>query len=168
LGDVSTSTAPSLRCPRCSATLRAGTEWCSLCYADLRPREEAPVRPATRPDLLGTRPGAHAGPALPAISTTGAIAPSAPAAAVTPGLRPGGKHAKQPEFGAATAPDPDEVERLAAQLVAELAATEGGLPLGAVSGLVDTTGKRVTLMIGGGLGILLLIVVLMAVAGALL
>ena len=60
------------------------------------------------------------------------------------------------------------MERLADQLLAELAATEGGSPLGAASGLVDSTGKRVALIVGAGLGILLLLVVVMAVAGAFL
>jgi RNA polymerase subunit RPABC4/transcription elongation factor Spt4 len=28
------------RCPHCSALLRSGAQWCTLCYADLRPRPE--------------------------------------------------------------------------------------------------------------------------------
>lgn len=35
--------AAGARCPSCSATLRAGAPWCTLCYADLRPKVE--VRP---------------------------------------------------------------------------------------------------------------------------
>ena len=77
------------------------------------------------------------------------------------------RHATRPEFGAVTAPT-DEVERLADELLAELAATEGGSPLGSASGLVDSTGKRVALIVGAGLGILLLLIVVMAVAGAFL
>jgi hypothetical protein len=160
LGDVSTSTAPSLRCPRCSATLRAGTEWCSLCYADLRPREESAPAPAN----LDVRPASPKDAASPVERQP--VPPVESPAGPQPSRR-GGKHAKQPEFGAVTAPT-DEVERLADQLLAELAATEGGSPLGAASGLVDSSGKRVALMVGGGLGILLLLFVLMAVAGALL
>ena len=57
---------------------------------------------------------------------------------------------------------------LAAQLMAELAATEGGSPLGAASGLVDSTGKRIALVLGAGLGILVLLILVMAVVGALL
>jgi hypothetical protein len=59
------------------------------------------------------------------------------------------------------------VEVLAAQLMAQLAVTEGGKPFGAVSGLVDTTGKRVTVMIGGGLMAMLVFFIVMAVLGAL-
>jgi hypothetical protein len=142
--------------------LRAGTEWCSLCYADLRPREETVAPPVTH-DPTPRQPLDHARQPQPAL-----VAPAS-AAAVAPPSSGGkhAKHAKKPEFGAVTAPTV-EVERLADQLLAELAATESGNPLGAVSGLVDTTGKRVALMVGGGLGVLLLLFVLMAVAGALL
>ena len=163
MGDVSTSTAQSLRCPRCSAMLRAGTEWCSLCYADLRPREESTSSPA----ILDVGPAHEPTPSAPAMPDVVAPAPTA-AAVQPPGT--GGKHAKharKPEFGAVTTPS-DEVEQLAAQLMAELAATEGGSPLGAASGLVDSTGKRVALIVGAGLGILLLLIVVMAVAGAFL
>jgi hypothetical protein len=159
LGDVSTSTAQPLRCPRCSATLRAGTEWCSLCYADLRPREESAAPPAA----LDVRPVALSQEVPEPLGTV----PAATSSDVVQPNRQGGKHAKKPEFGAVTAPT-DDVERLADQLLAELAATEGGSPLGAASGLIDSSGKRVALMVGGGLGILLVLVVVMAVAGALL
>ena len=109
--------------------LRAGTEWCSLCYADLRPREESAT---PSPAILDVGPAPEPTASAPALPDLVAPAPSA--AAVQPAA-PGGKHAKharQPEFGAVTAPS-DEVERLAAQLMAELAATEGGSPLGAAS-----------------------------------
>ncbi len=159
---MSTSTAHSLRCPRCSATLRAGTEWCSLCYADLRrPREEL-AAPSAAGDLPLPRPVDQAAPAHPD------PVPPVSSSLVAQPTRSGGKHAKKAEFGAVTAPPDDEVERLADQLLAELAATEGGSPLGAASGLVDTTGKRIALVAGAGLGLLLLLVVLMAVVGALL
>jgi RNA polymerase subunit RPABC4/transcription elongation factor Spt4 len=29
-----------VRCPHCSALLRSGAQWCTLCYADLRPKPE--------------------------------------------------------------------------------------------------------------------------------
>ena len=97
------------------------------------------------------------------------VAPASPPAAVQPPATGGkhAKHARKPVFGAVTAPS-DEVERLAAQLMAELAATEGGSPLGAASGLVDSTGKRIALVLGVGLGILVLLILVMAVVGALL
>ncbi len=159
---MSISTAQSVRCPRCSATLRAGTEWCSQCFADLRPPAErdAPAAAVEAVDpaeiSLDT-----ALPASPAVDV-----PSDPVAALSGGRH--GKHARSAELGAVTAPAPDEVDRLAAQLVAQLAATEGGNPLGSVSGLVDTAGKRVGLMVGGGLAAMLLIFAVMFLVGALL
>jgi hypothetical protein len=38
-----------VRCPHCSALLRSGAQWCTLCYADLRPKPEPePVAVSTR------------------------------------------------------------------------------------------------------------------------
>jgi RNA polymerase subunit RPABC4/transcription elongation factor Spt4 len=38
-----------VRCPKCGALLRAGAQWCTLCYADLRPKPEPePVAVSTR------------------------------------------------------------------------------------------------------------------------
>ena len=35
--------AAGVRCPSCSATLRPGAPWCTLCYTDLRPKAEVEV-----------------------------------------------------------------------------------------------------------------------------
>lgn len=37
---MAAASAPDARCPRCSAALRPGAPWCTLCYADLRPPPE--------------------------------------------------------------------------------------------------------------------------------
>ncbi|MGH8890961.1 MAG: hypothetical protein ACRDV3_14530 [Acidothermaceae bacterium] len=34
------------RCPRCAAMVRPGSQWCTLCYADLRPAPVPVVEPA--------------------------------------------------------------------------------------------------------------------------
>jgi hypothetical protein len=34
------------RCPQCAAAVRPGAQWCTLCFADLRPRDAAPAEPA--------------------------------------------------------------------------------------------------------------------------
>ncbi len=159
---MSISTAHSVRCPTCSATLRAGTEWCSLCFADLRLPAE-PDAPGEAVEAVD--PAEMSLDAAPQASSAVGV-PSDVASAPSRGRH--GKHARTAEFGAATAPAPDEVDRLAAQLVAQLAATEGGNPLGSVSGLVDTAGKRVGLMVGGGLAAMLLIFAVMFLVGALL
>jgi hypothetical protein len=145
--------------------LRAGTEWCSLCYADLRTPEESAMPAPAILDAGPAQPLAQRAPVQP-----DPVAPPAAASATVQPPPSGGKHAKhakKPEFGAVTAPT-DDVERLADQLLAELAATEGGSPFGAASGLVDSTGKRIALVVGVGLGIMVLLILVMAVVGALL
>lgn len=45
------------RCPSCAATVRAGSPWCTLCYADLRPKpapEPPPVLQAPPAASYGT------------------------------------------------------------------------------------------------------------------
>ena len=137
-GDVSTSAAPTVRCPACAATLRAGSDWCTLCYADLRP----------------TPPPAP----VPAAPRTSAPAPR----------RARGKHARRDPAYEEPSSNPDEVEALANQMLAELAAAESKNLLGPIAGTVDTTGKRAVLMVGGAVVAMLLIFILMAVLGALL
>jgi len=43
--DSLTGAAPD-RCPRCAALARPGSQWCTLCYADLRPAPEPAPEPA--------------------------------------------------------------------------------------------------------------------------
>jgi RNA polymerase subunit RPABC4/transcription elongation factor Spt4 len=38
--DIVVTDQADVRCPHCGALLRAGAEWCTLCYADLRPKPE--------------------------------------------------------------------------------------------------------------------------------
>jgi hypothetical protein len=80
---------------------------------------------------------------------------------VAPEQQARGKHAKPAAAPAA----PDETEELAAQLLAELAVHESGSPLGRYSGLADTPGKKVALMIGGAVSVLAILLLLMAVLG---
>ncbi len=56
--DFTTGAAPD-RCPRCAALVRPGSQWCTLCYADLRP---APPEPPAAP----VAPEAAVAPAAPA------------------------------------------------------------------------------------------------------
>lgn len=66
---MSASVSSDLRCPRCSAHVPAGAQWCSLCYADLRegerrdspdaaPDPTSPIEPARRTGASGG--GRHA------------------------------------------------------------------------------------------------------------
>ena len=140
----STSPAPPAdRCPRCSAHVRAGSGWCTLCYTDLRP---APPEPATVAAAVSPLP-----------ATPDPVV-AAPPAAPSSGGR--GTHARR-------APDA-HVDVIADQMLAQLAVAERRNPLGPVSGVVDTTGKKVLLMVGGTLVAILLLLALMAGIGALL
>ena len=41
---------PDGRCPSCGASVRAGADWCTLCYADLRPAPPPPPPPPPAPE----------------------------------------------------------------------------------------------------------------------
>lgn len=164
---MSTSTSQDLRCPRCAAHVRAGSDWCTLCYADLRPAPEpavpTPVAPAegTPPVALAevTPPGARS--ALPQSSAAGHYA--ADQAHRPAPVAPRGKHARhasaEPAFDPELSPD---------ALLARLAAEEAKNPFGAYAGLLDTPGKKIGLMVGGALLATGLLFLVMAVLGSLL
>ena len=153
---MSISTSPAVRCPRCSAHVRASSGWCTLCYADLRPAPPEPVAP--EPATVQPDPA------------DAAVEQSAPAEQPTARR---GKHARKvsPQDGgdvtAAAIPSP-QVSALADQLLAELAASEARNPLGSLAGALDSTGKRVALMLGGTVAAICLLLLLMAVIGLLL
>ena len=65
LGDLVTPRATS-RCPSCTATLRAGAPWCTLCYADLR--TPGPGLPAAAGPPPGPTADSTTGPAWPCTS----------------------------------------------------------------------------------------------------
>ena len=153
---MSTTTPDAdLRCPQCSAHVRAGSDWCTLCYADLRP--------APAPAPAAPEPVAAAAPEpepVPEQVPAGVDTPGVDAAPVAPRR---GKHAKH-----AARPSTAETEALAAQLLAQLAVEESGSPLGRYSGLMDTTGKKAALMVGGAVVVTLLVFAFMALVGAFL
>lgn len=161
--------------------MRAGSDWCTLCYTDLRPVPATPVPPEP-PEPLAPPVTAEVPPAGDAASDgAGALlpdvgaehyagagdpsaAPAAPTAtAATPPVRRG-KHARR-------APDADqaqaEADALAAQLLAQLAVEESGSPLGALTGLTESTGKKAALMVGGAVAVIVVLIALMALFGAL-
>lgn len=174
---MSTSTAATLRCPRCSALLRAGSQWCSLCFADLRPAPPS----ATVGTPESAAPPAGPGASVPAAYDEQALAPGRPrgkharraapgAGEPAPGAAAGHTEAAGPH-PAAQAADPAAARSAAAladQMLAELAAGAGGSPVGRWSGLVDTKAKRTAVMVGGGLAAMALLLLGLAVLGALL
>ena len=157
-------TSSDLRCPRCAAHAPAGAQWCSLCYADLRP-----AAPEQRAD--GQQTGDPAGapsalpPELPA-EQKDAAGPGQPPA--EPAARPRGKHARRAAPGDQPSALPTDLEQTAAAMLAQLAASESGSPLGRYSGLVDTSAKKVGLMVGGAVVAMIALFLLMVVAGSIL
>jgi hypothetical protein len=152
---VSISTSPDVRCPRCSAHVRAGSDWCTLCYADLRPAPLEPVAPEPTPQPEPAE----------AVLEQGVPADQPPAGR--------GKHARKEsayDGGDVAAADPAtaRANALADQLLAELAASEAKNPLGALAGAVDSKGKRMALILGATGTAICLILLLMAGIGLLL
>jgi hypothetical protein len=140
---VSTSTSQDLRCPRCLAFVRAGSDWCTLCYTDLRPAPPTPEPAGSAPEP----------------------AESAPEPVADVGdhpVRPRGKHARR----ARSDSDP-ELETAAETMLAQLAAAESADPLGRLAGQVDSPGKKFALMVGGAVALTAVLFLLMVVLGAL-
>jgi hypothetical protein len=160
---VSTSTAPSVRCPACTAYVRAGSEWCTLCYADLRPKPDP-----TPADSHEVAPEAVADTSA-EVENVGTPVADVPELAAP---KPRGKHAKQATgaaearvFAQPTQAVADaEIDAIADRMLAELA-TQRENPLGPLSGWVDTKGKQAAVMVGGAIAAMCVIFVLMALAG---
>ena len=159
---MSISTSPAVRCPRCSAHVRTGSDWCTLCYADLRPAPQATAAEPVAEHAVETAVEA-------VVEATVLLEP--PAEAGPPRT---GKHARRtPVEGHAPAdpaavPGSLDVEALAAQMLAELAVSQPKSPLGPLAASFDTPGKKAGLMVGGTLMVICLLFILMAVAGTLL
>jgi hypothetical protein len=161
---VSTSTAPSVRCPACTAYVRAGSEWCTLCYADLRPKPDPAPAVSDEPaaDVVADAPAQVGNVEAPVADVPDPVPP-----------RPRGKHAKHakqaaedPVFGQPAQMVADaEIDAIADQMLAQLAG-ERANPIGSLSGYVDTKGKQVALMVGGAVVAMCLLFLLMALAGS--
>lgn len=157
---MTTTSTTELRCPRCAAAVPHAAHWCSLCFADLRPAPAPAAAPGPDPAAV-----AGAGPADPGPAVLAEPPPGAP-----PAGRARGRHARRPD-ATATAPRADglppetaaEVETLLAELRGASAAGMGQL-----TGLVGSPARKAAVMLGGGLAAMLVLVLVMAVAGALL
>lgn len=144
------SAHPSLavRCPRCGAHVRAGAEWCTLCYTDLRPAPEPLPLPEPEP----------------------AQAPaSEPVAAAAP-VAPRGRHARQATaYDESDAPaDADQEPAPGTDAMLAMLAAESGRPLDGLIDRFDSTGARVTAMVGGVVVVSGVLFALMYLAGSLL
>jgi len=128
-------------CPRCGSHARPGAQWCTLCYADLRP---PPVIP---------RRAERAEPAERELVTV----PPAPGK---------GKHARRGAAAEERTAEPDPGLRAEAMLA--LLAAETGNPLGGLTGRFESTGSRIGLMVGGVVVVAGVLFLLMLVIGSLL
>lgn len=141
------------RCPCCAALVRPGAPWCTLCYADLRPAPEPEREPASELPVdesgLASTTLAEPEPALAASGRSGRHS----------NVTLGGAHPL-----AETATTPAEVDALAAQMLALLAA-ESKPALGRFSGQLDSTGVKIGVMIGGLLLVTAILFVVISVVG---
>lgn len=134
-------TSVDLHCPSCQALVKAGADWCTLCYADLRP---APA-PESEPALAsgGSAPALHAD------------QPGSPLAA-GPAGGPGGAEPTEEQRR--------EIEDVANRMLAQLAA-ESSVPLASVSGHFQSNGAKVALIFGGTIVLVGVILGLMTLIG---
>ena len=136
-----------MRCPQCGALVRAGADWCTLCYADLRPAPEP--EPAV--------PG-------PADLTVGV-----PEDEGVAGQPRRGRHARlDPAYDGAAPTDADPDTGLSVDAMLALLAAENDQPLQGLTSRLDTTGSRVVAMVGGFVVVMVVIFALMYLVGSLL
>jgi hypothetical protein len=156
---VETVTSHELRCPKCGAHALAAADWCTLCYADLRPpaepeqpREpELPEEPVATADSTPATP--EAGPDAPAIDSAGSR----------------GKHARQASTQGSDTTDGAtgelpaniDVELMLAQLAAETPA-----PLASLMDRFDTKASRALAICGGVLAVGVVLLVAMTIIGS--
>jgi hypothetical protein len=154
---VSPTTSHDLRCPQCSAHTSPGADWCTLCFADLRPPPPAEPVPVPRPPV-----------ALPAVEAD-RDPDETTDQSDEPGGRGNGKHARaartyseslsladdRPRDAASLA----ELDARASEMLAQLAA-DTQRPLGPIAARLDSTSAQA---IAAGFGFLLLVVIALLV-----
>lgn len=142
--DVGLLTSVDRRCPHCSSHVRAGSDWCTLCYADLRPpQERAAVDPPVTTVAEGFGPDG--------IAETGEDVAQRPAV----GRRRRAAHDTDE-------PVSEDIEAVAEQMLARLAESESRNPLGPLAGVLDTTGKRAAfIVVGAGLAMLVIFLLML-------
>ena len=151
-------------CPRCGAHTRLGAQWCTLCYADLRP---APVRSRQQDPAL------VAVPATPDSESVSEPVGAAASAATR------GKHARHDatveDSGSESEPaEPAEPlargaqanDVLSTDAMLALLAAESKKPLPGLAGRLESTGSRIALMAGGMVLFATFLFVVMAVIGS--
>jgi hypothetical protein len=155
--DVSPTTSHDLRCPQCSAHTSPGADWCTLCFADLRPPPPVEELPEPPPPLD-----------LPSVESASGLEEAADSP-VEPGGSGNGKHARAattydeslplstglPRDAASMA----ELDARAVEMLAQLAA-DTDRPLGPIAARLDSTSAQA---MAAGFGFLLLVVIALLV-----
>lgn len=180
------------RCPRCAALVRADAQWCGLCLFDLRPPAPQPTPPQiSEPepvlDVLGLPvgplPGSAASVEAATLVETATLVEGSAGASVststtlldvtTAPQRTGGKHARPAATVDRSAGLPtgvgDELGADDPEVVFALLRAQGRDPLLAkVEGSLSSPGARLTLIVGGALGLALVLFVGAGVLGLVL
>jgi hypothetical protein len=152
---VGLSTSRALRCPRCDAHVLADADWCTLCYADLRPAPQPEPEPEPQPEPGADEPE----PVALAPGPAGDLAADAPVD-VPPAT---GKHARR----AGPAPE-DGLEGVDVDAMLAQLAIESDSGLGPLAGRLQTKESKAIVIVGGIAVVCVVLFVLMAVLGALL
>lgn len=172
------------RCPRCAAIVRPDSQWCTLCYADLRPAP--PPLPVAAPAVAAVVNQAHVtvaagGPAAHAAPSSDDLDPlTAPLALLERADReaPRGRHAAPDEAtepaasvgwpclkcGELVSIDDSACPSCGAGFLESVHADSSLHRLGFHTGQVSNQ-ARLLIMVGGSLGLLVLLVGLMYVVG---
>ncbi|MGZ4625964.1 MAG: hypothetical protein ACXV3S_06695 [Kineosporiaceae bacterium] len=158
------------RCPQCGAHVRAAADWCSLCYAGLRPAPEPAPVPA--PEIAPADKTAAAGALPPKLAARPQQA--------TDGEAASGRHARRVAVTATTdfavTDTTDTADKsgesaedaLGADAMLAMLAAESGSPLGGAAGRLTSPGVRVGVMIGGVVLVSLVLLAVMMLVGSLL
>lgn len=149
-----------LRCPACAAAVRPGDPWCTLCYADLRPRAPEPLVAAGG---VSERHDELSAPLVPE-GPVAAPLPVAPEPAVDPsdplGLRP-----PLPRWTCPSCAATPTFDELVCPTCGHALLSDGEP---ALPSLITGDGKnaRLTIMLGGAAGLTVVLLLLFWLVGS--
>lgn len=153
--DVSPTTSHDLRCPECSAHVIPSAEWCTLCFADLRPPAPVEAEPEPAVEPIAAPEQSAAQPDQPVERSSGKHARAA-----TSYDEPKAATNGEPRDAAATA----EFEARADEMLAILAA-DTSHPLGPLASRLESTSSRALAATVGAVVLLLAVLLVMSLIG---
>jgi len=145
------------RCPQCSAVVRAGSSWCTLCHADLRSAEQR-AAPVIVPEPVETAParGKHARHAR--------LAADVPVETTMVATEPELVDAAEPVDPATPARSIADVDLDA--MFAQLAAEHADPLLSDLPGRLSTKSTKTLVIVGGATAVTLGALVFMVILGS--